>query len=190
MDSPNSFVSCWGRTSKEVIYFFFFFFFFLFFLGYTLGIWKFPGLGSNWNYRYQPTQLYHSHSNPDLSCICNLYHGSQQCLIINPLSEVRDRTLVLMATTWVHYHGATTWTPWSTFEKVKWLPENFSSEKILSSTAFLGGGGLFPWPSEVPRPGNEPTRQQWQEPQQWQYQILNLLHHQGTPAFLSLATSF
>ena len=26
----------------------------------------------------------------DLSLICNLYHSSQQCQILNPLSEVRD----------------------------------------------------------------------------------------------------
>ena len=33
---------------------------------------------------------------PDLSCICNLHHGSWQRQILNPLSEARDRTHVLM----------------------------------------------------------------------------------------------
>ena len=32
----------------------------------------------------------------DLSRICGLQHGSQQCLILNPLSEAGDQTGVLM----------------------------------------------------------------------------------------------
>ena len=36
--------------------------------------------------------------------LCNLYHSSQQHQILNPLSEVRDRTCVLMVTSWVRYH--------------------------------------------------------------------------------------
>ena len=43
----------------------------------------------------------------------------------------------------------------------------------------------FFWPhlqqEEVPRPGIKPVPQQWPEPLQWQYQILNPLGHQGTP---------
>jgi len=31
---------------------------------------------------------------PDLSCICDLHHSSQQRWILNPLSEARDRTCV------------------------------------------------------------------------------------------------
>ena len=37
----------------------------------------------------------------DLSCVCNLHHGSQPHRILNPLSEVRDGTWVLMDTHWV-----------------------------------------------------------------------------------------
>ena len=33
---------------------------------------------------------------PDLSRICDLHHGSQQRWILNPLSEARDQTRVLM----------------------------------------------------------------------------------------------
>ena len=33
---------------------------------------------------------------PDLSHICNLHHSLRQCQILNPLSEARDRTCVLM----------------------------------------------------------------------------------------------
>ena len=38
----------------------------------------------------------------DLSRVCNLCHNSQQCQILNPLSEARDRTCILMDTSWVH----------------------------------------------------------------------------------------
>jgi len=37
----------------------------------------------------------------DLSRICNLHHSSRQSQIPNPLSEARDRTHVLMDTSWV-----------------------------------------------------------------------------------------
>ena len=39
---------------------------------------------------------------PDPSCICNLHHSSGQHRILNPLSEVRDGTCILMDTSWVH----------------------------------------------------------------------------------------
>ena len=38
---------------------------------------------------------------PDLSHVCNLHHGSRQCLILNPLSEARDGTCILMDTSQV-----------------------------------------------------------------------------------------
>ena len=34
--------------------------------------------------------LYHSHSNADLSHVCDLHHSSRQRQIINPLSKGRD----------------------------------------------------------------------------------------------------
>ena len=48
---------------------------------------------------------------PDLSHICDLHHSSQQRQILNPLSKVRDRTCVLMETSQIRYHGATTGIP-------------------------------------------------------------------------------
>ena len=40
----------------------------------------------------------------DLSRVCHLHRSSLQHGILNPLSEARDRTCVLMDTSWVFYH--------------------------------------------------------------------------------------
>ena len=47
----------------------------------------------------------------DPSHVCNLYHSSQQCQVLNTLSEDRDRTGILMHTSWVPYHWTTSGTP-------------------------------------------------------------------------------
>ena len=39
----------------------------------------------------------------DLSCICDLHHCSGQPSFLNPLSEARDRTHILVNTSCVHY---------------------------------------------------------------------------------------
>ena len=41
---------------------------------------------------------------PDPSCVCSLRHSSQQHGILNPLSEARDQTSILVDTSRVHYH--------------------------------------------------------------------------------------
>ena len=40
----------------------------------------------------------------DLSGVCDLHHSSQQCQILNPLSEARSRTHILMGNSRAHYH--------------------------------------------------------------------------------------
>ena len=47
----------------------------------------------------------------DPSCICNLYHISQQRLILNPLSEARNRSRILMDASQVRYHCSAMGTP-------------------------------------------------------------------------------
>ena len=47
----------------------------------------------------------------DPSHVCDLYHSSQKCQILNPLREARDRTGVLMDTSGVCFHCTTTGTP-------------------------------------------------------------------------------
>ena len=47
----------------------------------------------------------------DLSGICNLHHSSWQRQIPDPLSEARDRTLILMDTSRIRFCCATMGTP-------------------------------------------------------------------------------
>ena len=47
---------------------------------------------------------------PDPSCVCDLHYSSQQYQILDPLSEARDWTHVLMDTSRVCYHRASSGT--------------------------------------------------------------------------------
>ena len=38
----------------------------------------------------------------DPNCVCDLHHSSWQCQTLNPLSEARDQTHILIDAGWVH----------------------------------------------------------------------------------------
>ena len=73
-----------------------FFSFFFFFLGLYLWYMEVPGLGVEselWLPAYATaTEAW------DLSCICGLHHSLQQCWILNPLSQRRGQTHILLDT--------------------------------------------------------------------------------------------
>ena len=68
-----------------------------------------------------------------LSCICNLYHSSQQCQILNPLSEARDRTRNLMVPNQIHFRHAMMGTPGATFS----FSPGSSKKKMANLIMFL-----------------------------------------------------
>ena len=69
---------------------------FLTFLGLHLQLAEVPRLGVE--SELQLPAYATATATPDPSCICDLRHSSQQCLILNPLSEARDQALILMDT--------------------------------------------------------------------------------------------
>jgi len=58
---------------------------------------------------------------PGPSCVCDLHHSSQQYQILNPLSQARDWTHVLLDTSWVCYCWTTTETPDYNFLILFWV---------------------------------------------------------------------
>ena len=65
-----------------------------FFLGPHLWHMEFPRLGVKSELQLQDYIIYRA--TQDSSRVCNLHHSSQQCRILNPLSEARDQTHNLM----------------------------------------------------------------------------------------------
>ena len=59
----------------------------------------------------QPLAYHTAKTKWDVSLVCDLHHRSRQHQILDPLIEARDQTWVLMDTSWVHFHCATTGTP-------------------------------------------------------------------------------
>ena len=57
------------------------------------------------------TGLHHSHSSARPERVWDLHYSSRQCRILNPLSEARNRTCVLIDTSWVCFCCTTTETP-------------------------------------------------------------------------------
>ena len=48
---------------------------------------------------------------PALSSVCDLHHSSQQCRILNPMNEARNRTCILMEASQIHFCWAMTGIP-------------------------------------------------------------------------------
>ena len=59
--------------------------------------------------------LHHSHSKAKFKLCLQPIPQLRATQIFNPLSEARNQTHILMDTSWVHYHWATTGTPNSAF---------------------------------------------------------------------------
>ena len=97
------------QNRYTVFFFFFFFFFFFYCLGPHPGHMEVPRLG--FLLELQLPAYARATAMPDLNCILDLHHSSQQCQILNPLSEARDRTCNLMVPRWVCLHCATTGIP-------------------------------------------------------------------------------
>ena len=79
-----------------------FFFFFGLLLGPPSQHMEVPRLGVSWELQlpaYTPATAM-----PDPSHVCNLHCSSQKRQILNPLSEARDQTWVLMDTSQIHFH--------------------------------------------------------------------------------------
>ena len=54
----------------------------------------------------------------DPSHACDLYHSSWPHRILNPLSEARDQTHILMDISQIRFHCATMGTPWTSFKRI------------------------------------------------------------------------
>ena len=85
------------------------FLFFFCFLGLHLQNMEVPRLGSNWSRSCQPYATATAMWDPNH--IFDLHRSSRQCLILNPRSEVRDWTHILVDTSGIPYLWVTTGTP-------------------------------------------------------------------------------
>ena len=83
--APGSFFS---MQKRGIFCFVFVFAFFLCFLGPHLWHMEVPRLGVQLELQLLTYTTATATSDP--SCVCDLYHSSQQCQILDPLSEARD----------------------------------------------------------------------------------------------------
>ena len=84
-----------------------FFFFFFCFLGSYMQHTEVPRLGV----KLELQLLGYATATQDPSHVCDLHHTSWNHQILNPLSEDRGWTCILMDASWAHYHWATTGIP-------------------------------------------------------------------------------
>ena len=79
--------------------FLFFIYLVFYFLGLHLGHMEVPRLGIQSD--LQLLAYTTATAMPDPSHVCDIYHSSQQHQILNPLSNARDRTHILMDNSWI-----------------------------------------------------------------------------------------
>ena len=97
------------KTRRTRFLNFFFFFFFFCVLGLHLRHTKILRIGVELELQLPANTT--ATAMQDLSCICNPHHSSEQCRILNPLSEARDQTSNLMVTSQVCFCCATMGNP-------------------------------------------------------------------------------
>ena len=107
-----------------------FLYFFFFLLGLYLQHVEVPGPA----YATAPTT-------PDLSHVCSLHHSSWQLQILNPPIKARDRTCMLMNTSWVCFCWATTGTRGVIFLSMEFWSVMVMCLIVLSLTSVL----LYAW---------------------------------------------
>ena len=83
------------KTTRRIV-----FCLFSFFLGLHLWHMEVPGIGVK--SELQLPAYVTVTATPDLSSIYDLHHSLWQCQILNLLSQARDRTLILIDTSWVN----------------------------------------------------------------------------------------
>ena len=137
------------------LFFFFFFFLVFWFLGPHSRHMEAPRLGVELELQL----LAYTTAIPDRNCVCDIYHSSHQCQIINPLSEARDRACILMDASQIRFPWAPTRTPpvHLFFIKTQWAVSssfcrhrNGDPEKSRDSPKVTQVGG-----------GREPSSEPW-----------------------------
>jgi len=73
---------------------------------------------------------------PDPSHVCNLHHSSQQCWILNPLSEAKDQIHNFMVPSQIHFCCAMMGIP-ATIEHALWNSAKVM-EKLIPSKQEMG----------------------------------------------------
>ena len=92
----------------------------------------------------------------DPSHVCDLHHSPQQCQILNPLSEARDRTRILQDTSQIRFRCATMEMPGVQLSDGRGLnlPRQMSSCTFLSHVyRHASSGTPSTGPAHLSRPG-------------------------------------
>ena len=103
--TPSLTVGFFCCCFSGLFFVFFFFFFFFYFLWPHPRHREVPRLGVEWELQLPAYTT--ATAMPDPSCNCDLHQSSRQRPILNPLSEARGQTWVLVDTSQLRFHWAT-----------------------------------------------------------------------------------